>query len=80
MFTLFLCDNLCIAWSGDYDSLKKFISEDLKLDGNWEQPGSDKKVFKTDNFSVSVAKEQKLTAFRRWRDTEYCSGTLCYDC
>ena len=57
-----LCDNLCIAWSGDYDSLK-FISEDLKLDGNWEQPGSDKKVFKTDNFSVSWRKSKSLLHF-----------------
>lgn len=39
---------ICFAWSGDNDSLKKFISEDLKLVGNREQPGGDKKNFKTD--------------------------------
>ena len=58
-----LCDNLCIAWSGNYDSLKKFISIDLKYDGNWEQTGSDKKVFKTDNFSISWRKSKCLLHF-----------------
>ena len=45
-----LCDNLWTAWSGDYDSLKKFISIDLKLDGNWGQPGSDKKFSRPTTF------------------------------
>lgn len=34
-----ICENLRIAWVGDYESLKKFISEDLKLDSTWKQPG-----------------------------------------
>jgi hypothetical protein len=38
-----LLDNLSIAWTGDFDSLRKFTSNELKLDGNWEQPGGDKK-------------------------------------
>ena len=71
-----LCDNLCIAWSGDYDSLKKFISEDLKLDGNWEQPGSDKKVFKTDNFSVSWRKSKSLLHFEG-DETRNIAQVLC---
>jgi hypothetical protein len=38
-----LLDNLSIAWTGYFDSLRKFTSNELKLDGNWEQPGRDKK-------------------------------------
>ncbi len=52
--------NVHIAWVGDYDSLKKFISEDLKLDGIWEQPGVDKKTFRTDSISISWRKTKSL--------------------
>ena len=38
-------DKLCLAWTGDYESLKQFVMESLKLDGIWSQPGGDKKVF-----------------------------------
>ena len=34
-----LRENLCFAWSGDFESLKLFIKEDLKLDGTWSHPG-----------------------------------------
>jgi hypothetical protein len=40
-----LSDKLCIAWSGTYESLKQFVSEDLQLKGTWEQPGGDRKLF-----------------------------------
>ena len=49
-----LCNNLCIALSGDFDSLKKFISEDLKSDGNWEQPGGDKKTTTLNSFAALI--------------------------
>ena len=42
-----LRENLCFAWSGDFESLKLFIKEDLKLDGTWLHPGGDKKLFST---------------------------------
>ena len=32
-------DHLSLAWTGDYDALKKSFSEDIKLEGIWEQPG-----------------------------------------
>ena len=34
--------NLQLAWTGDYQSLKSFVNENLKLVGEWDQPGSDK--------------------------------------
>ena len=51
---------ICLAWTGEYESLKKFLSEDLKLIGIWEQPGGDKKVFKTRNISISWRKSKSL--------------------
>ena len=50
----------CLDWTGEYESLKKFLSEDLKLIGIWEQPGGDKKVFKTRNISISWRKSKSL--------------------
>ena len=47
-----LTGDLSFAWTGDYDALKVFVVDDLKLNGNWEQPGGDKKVFKFNNSSI----------------------------
>jgi hypothetical protein len=44
-----LLDNLSIAWSGDFDSLKKFTGDELNLNGNWEHPGGEKKIFNNNN-------------------------------
>ena len=46
-------DFVCFAWSGDFESLKLLIAEDLKLEGIWEHPRGDKKVFKLNNSSIS---------------------------
>ena len=48
-----ICENLQLAWTGDYSSLKRFVSETLKLVGEWDQPGGDKKVFTDDITSIS---------------------------
>ena len=47
-----LTGDLSFAWTGDCDALKAFVVDDLKLNGNWEQPGGDKKVFKFNNSSI----------------------------
>ncbi len=47
-----LTHNLCFGWLGDFDSLKQFVGDVLGLSGVWEQPGGDKKIFKTDNTSI----------------------------
>ncbi len=51
-------DHISIAWTGDFDSLKLLIAEDLKLDGTWEHPGGDKKVFKFNDSSISWRKSK----------------------
>ncbi|CAB4020864.1 Hypothetical predicted protein, partial [Paramuricea clavata] len=55
-----LLDNLSIAWTGDFDSLRKFTSNELKLDGNWEQPGGDKKIFNSENISITWRKAKSI--------------------
>ena len=53
-------DHISFAWTGDFDSLKLLITEDLKLDGTWEHPGGDKKVFKFNDSSIIWRKNKGL--------------------
>ena len=53
-------DNICFAWTGDFDSLKVLVAKDLELSGIWEHPGGDKKVFKFNNSSISWRKSKSL--------------------
>ena len=48
-----ICENLQLAWRGDYSSLKRFESQKLQLVGEWDQPSGDKKVFTGGNTSIS---------------------------
>ena len=60
MATTMLSDNLGIAWSGDFESLKQFVSEHLKVDGVWSSPGSDKKLFTSENVIISWRKSKGI--------------------
>ena len=55
-----LSDQLCFAWAGDFESLKQFIGENLKLEGSWTQPGGDKKVFDFDGSTIIWRKNKNL--------------------
>ena len=55
--------SLGLAWSGDLESLKTFVSKSLKLNGTWSQPGGDKKVFTGKNVSDIWRKNKNLLAF-----------------
>ena len=52
--------NLSLAWTGEFDSLKKFVKDSLKLDGEWTQPGSDKKVFTFGDSIITWRKNKQL--------------------
>ena len=45
--------HLSFAWTGDFESLKQLVGENLKLVGSWSQPGGDKKVFSSST-NVSI--------------------------
>ena len=57
--------SLRLAWTGEYDGLKRLVSEVLKLDGIWEQPGGYKKIFTTSDelTSISWLKDKKTLTF-----------------
>jgi len=49
-----------LAWSGDFESLKQFVADSLKLKGVWSQPGSDKNVFAAEDVSIIWRKNENL--------------------
>lgn len=65
-----LSDKLCIAWSGTYESLKQFVSEDLQLKGTWEQPGGDRKLFSCDTSTILWRKNKGLLSINGENATE----------
>ena len=67
-----LRENLCFAWSGDFESLKLFIKEDLKLDGTWSHPGGDKKLFSTENITISWRRSKSIL----WLKGENADGLM----
>ena len=51
--------HLSFAWTGDFESLKQLVGENLKLVGSWSQPEGDKKVFSSStNMSITWRKNK----------------------
>jgi hypothetical protein len=46
-------DKSCLAWTGDYESLKQFVVNSLKLEDIWSQTGGDKKFLEAEDCSIS---------------------------
>ena len=55
--------SLELTWTGDFKSLKSFVCNNMKLQGEWTQPGGDKKVFTGNSFCVTWRKGKKLLNF-----------------
>ena len=53
-------EGLCFAWTGEFDLLKNFVKDNLKLNGIWSQPGGDKKVFASENCKVIWRKNKNI--------------------
>ena len=63
MLTESTLKSLGLAWSGDFESLKRFVSESLKLDGVWSQPGGDKKVFTAKDVCIIWRRNKSFLVF-----------------
>ena len=63
MATATLSEKLSFAWTGDFDLLKQFVSENLKLDGTWSQLGGDKKLFTFEDSMIIWRKNKNLLSF-----------------
>ena len=53
--------NFKLEWVGDYSSIKSMVAEFLKLDGEWQQPGGEKKIFYCGNTPVLTWWSKKKT-------------------
>ncbi len=51
---------LGLSWTGDFESLKYFVAESLKLTGTWSQPGGDKKVFVAEDAPIVWRKNKSI--------------------
>lgn len=54
---------LCLALSGDFEPLKQFVADELKLDGVWSHPGGDKKIFNSGTSVVISWRKNKSFLF-----------------
>ena len=55
-----LFERLCFAWSGDYESLKQFVKDDLNLQGTWSKPGGDRKLFTLGDSTILWKKNKNV--------------------
>ena len=53
-------DEVNIAWTGDFECLKQFTNDFLKLHGGWSQPGGDKKVFACNYLTMTWRKTRQV--------------------
>ncbi len=57
--------SLGLVWWGDFESLKQFVPDSLKLKGIWSQPGSDKKAYAAKDVSIICRKNKNLLFVER---------------
>ena len=69
-------NNLKLTWTGDFQSLKPFVCNNIKLQYDWTQPGGDKKVFIGKSFGITWRKGKKLLNFEG-TDSNKVKRALC---
>ena len=52
--------NLRLSWAGDLNSLKEFVENTLKVQGNWSSPAGEKKLFVANNVKILWWKNKKF--------------------
>ena len=52
--------NLKLSWAGDYECLKRVVSDYIKFDGRWSSPGGEKKVCSNPDTSITWWKKKKF--------------------
>ena len=44
----------CLIWTGNLQTLKKFVEETIQQHGEWSSPGGTRKTFKSDNNRLTI--------------------------
>ena len=71
-------DKINIAWTGDFECLKQFTKEFLKLHGDWSQPGGDKKVFAC-NYSTMTWRKTKQVLIIEGEKSDELKRQICME-
>jgi hypothetical protein len=56
--------NLKLPWAGDFESLKRVVSDYIKFDGRWSSPGGEKKVCSNPDSSITRWKNKNSFWFK----------------
>ena len=51
--------NLKLSWTGDFQSLKDFVHTVIKFEGEWSSPGGEKKLFTSDQVTLTWLRNKK---------------------
>ena len=64
-----IMSNLKLSWAGDLESLKNFVSDNLKLKGAWKSTGGEKQVFTSGTISITWLSKKKFLSFNGLSDS-----------
>ena len=73
--------NLKLSWAGDLESLKNFVSDNLKLKGAWKSTGGEKQVFTSGTISITWLSKKKFLSFNGLSDSvknKLWAAVCCY--
>ena len=72
--------SLGLCWTGDFESLKYFVADSLKLSGTWSQPGGDKKVFVAEDASIIWRKNKSILTLEGVKENQLKREVCRYIC
>ena len=72
--------SLGLCWTGDFESLKYFVADFLKLSGTWSQPGGDKKVFVAEDASIIWRKNKNILTIEGVKENQLKREVCRYIC
>ena len=69
-----------LPWAGEFESLKQFVADSLKLKDVWSQPGGEKNVFALEDVSIIWRKNKTFLFFEGARANQLKMEICRYMC
>ena len=67
---------LQLCWTGEFEDLKEFVSENIELNAVWKSPGGDKKTFSDGHTTISWRKSKNVLQIEG-KDENTIKAKLC---
>ena len=67
---------LQLCWTGEFEDLKEFVSENIELNAVWKSPGGDKKTFSDGHTTISWRKSKNVLHIEG-KDENTIKAKLC---